>query len=305
MDNLISKEVFTYVEIQKKMMDLMERQSTEAIEGTAYYTKTCQKPSRSASGNNNMLIYTYCRKSGRRYKGHLYHDCEFLKQRLEDEKKPIATASTKAKVQEVVYSEDEYSEDEIIYNNTSAFAVRFSAELNSDAMAVYPTIKNIGQKRWIFDTGCTLHLSSYREDFETMRNQEGSAKAAGGVSYAVRGIGRIRITMVMPDKSVRDNTLEDAIYVPDMKDTRLLSWLQARKRDYCLKGSGDNLFILKHEEPILWAICTETGVEIQTIDDNPNQSAKSVGVNSVLTTSAQKRYYQFHCSTGHSDTTAN
>ena len=86
--------------------------------------------------------------------------------------------------------------------------------------------------RWIFDTGCSAHMSSFRSDFTDIQPFSGWVRVAGGNRYHVKGRGSVALHTVLPRGDVTASTLENTLYVPDMPNTHFFSWSQARHKGF-------------------------------------------------------------------------
>ena len=75
-------------------------------------------------------------------------------------------------------------------------------------------------------------MSSYKEDFAIIEPCWGWVRVAGGGRYAVKGKGVVKLDLVLPRGTINQSKLDCALYVPDMKNTWLFSWIQTRRKGY-------------------------------------------------------------------------
>ena len=228
-----------------------------------------------------------------RFEDHVYTDCNHLKQLKDGGRKSDYDKRKHSYAREARYDYNDNDNDDID-NIDEREATVFTAQYQHEkpvsdwALATYPVLPNT--KKWIFDSGCSMHMSSFKTDFVDVMPHKGFVSVAGGHRYTVENIGTVELKMLLPNGSVKPAVLTKALYIPAMKNTRLFSWKEAAKHGHHLYGHGDNVFCLLKGKAKLWAKITANGIVIQTQD----MTTKDVAMAASFT--------EFHASIGHATT---
>ena len=287
----MTKEVTAYTSIQSKMMDLMATEAPPT--STAYYSKAQGRPPTSpqrrlqpstSTPPGSQHQCTYYRKRGYTHVGHDWTSCARLKA---DKTQRSNSRDTRKRTRETAYgaevSEDEVIEDTCFAVDCNGIPVQPEEAVTSNFLDAAPssscpsetidlgitddTWANLATEKttqvpWIFDTGCTRHITWRKADFMTLVPWNSRVRVAGGKLYPALGKGSVRIPFVTPKGQVVPGILQDVLWVPHLRFARLFSWWQVASR-FRLSGAGDNVFLSRQGRVYLWARSTARGLAIQ------------------------------------------
>ncbi|KAI1005121.1 hypothetical protein K3495_g3097 [Podosphaera aphanis] len=208
-DNLVTKNLIKYQDIQPKLLDLSADRNVTESENKAYL-----------SSNQEPIECSWCKVKKFNYKGHTYNNCFKLKkhkgQQKEANKRKNATKNENA--QRFSVSDDELSDRALMANSSST-----------------------SQKEWILDTGATAHMTGCVDDLESLTLvQNTNVKIADNGYTPVTGKGTIRLRALTSDGRLRPISLQNVLLVPSFGQTRLFSWEQVRKMGYELFSKEGN-----------------------------------------------------------------
>ncbi|VFQ97231.1 unnamed protein product [Cuscuta campestris] len=97
---------------------------------------------------------------------------------------------------------------------TPVTAVAESSNQESEEDLFLATTKSLGKSDWILDSGCSFHMCSVKEKFDTYQTCDGGAvKMANGARSKIAGVGTVQVGMF--DGVVR--TLTGVKHVPGLK----------------------------------------------------------------------------------------
>ncbi|KAL2395076.1 Retrovirus-related Pol polyprotein from transposon TNT 1-94 [Exophiala dermatitidis] len=304
-DNLNTKEISKFVDIEPKMLDIAEKHLHAAEPQAAYYTSTARthpKGKQNIQGKEQVEC-TWCRKHNLTFVGHVYTNCEHLKQHQANKKagqpssttpRPSSTTSQpsrrahKARTADAE-EEDEEDDDVVAFSTLASNPIiahtqpilppqqpilshtrkRSLEDENHDidalAVKLHPLSLQSQSRSWIFDTGATRHMSGYAEDFMTLAPQKGTITIAGGHKLPIEGMGTVCLRVLLPSGATKDTKLTNVIYSRFLKGTRLFSWPHICQMGYTMTGKGNDVFVNSEDgECVLWARRRHSTLEIQT-----------------------------------------
>lgn len=293
-DNLSTKGLDRFAEIEPRMLDIAAKHNISELDSTAYYTAASAKAKKNQQqqnyGNRSNTQQrsdttqddecSWCRKHKMQFVSHVYTNCTKLKQYKDNKKK--ASANTAAA--------DENNNSEPRQDEEVAFSAAKHLDPNEIIEYAY-TVKLPTSSTWVFDTGASRHMSGYLEDFSNLRPRQGVITVAGGLKYAIDGVGDVHIINMLPDGSTHRSKLTDVIYSRQLHNTRLFSWTAVRNR-YTLTAKQDNLYLIKDGDYVLWA------------KHNNSSNSFDIQLDSDTTASGNfASYREFHEAVGHANVT--
>ncbi|KAI0998486.1 hypothetical protein K3495_g9710 [Podosphaera aphanis] len=232
-ENLATKDLIKYQDIQPKLLDLSVDRNVGEIDNKAYR----------ASGQE-IPEFSWCKAKIFNYKGHTYRNCFKLKKHKEQQKeaKKKKNAPQNENAKRVSATDDELSDRALMANSSSSTS-----------------------KEWILDTGATSHMTGCIDDFESFTPlRDTNVRIADNSHAPVIGKCTVRLRAQTSDGRSRSIFLQNVLMVPSFGQTRLFSWEKVREMGYELFSKGDNTFIRdRHGHEILWAIPSKKSLVIQ------------------------------------------
>ncbi|CCD26781.1 DUF5314 domain-containing protein NDAI_0I02120 [Naumovozyma dairenensis CBS 421] len=189
--------------IKEKILD---RYGDDFSISTDQVTKLLERKAANSGTENNQVVIAHGKYNAKNKhktsnrecavcKGpHSLENCKIFKSKF-----PQAHIFQKAK-KKTQMNNSHYSDG---MNDSSWMAISDSATTNSNATSSSALSSN----HWIFDTGCTSHMTPHRSVFSEFHTDvSGSVKGAGG-SVRIKGHGTVKLNGI---------TLNDVLYVPDL-----------------------------------------------------------------------------------------
>ncbi|KAH4354511.1 hypothetical protein HBH99_249140 [Parastagonospora nodorum] len=285
-DNLGSRDVTKFVDIEPKIPDISDRHSPDADSSIASVAK--QSAARGAKQNQGGAHGTrpatatasecsWCRKHNMTFIGH--------RNGAPNEKKTGAKLQKANNATTVEPSDDEEDEDSATevagftahYNHASNAAARATIDLTgSPLQSTRTTMINANSKRsretlsahaairrpsaivpptvWLLDTGASRHMTGCADDFVPLSPKQGRITVTGGIKLPIDGFGLVRLRYRMPDGSTKVFELTNVLYSSELYGTRLFSWSYVRHHHNLeLHGKGNDVFITRNGTTALWA----------------------------------------------------
>jgi len=323
-DNLSTRNVTSFIDIEPKMLDLAQKHSLDVLDNSSLTaiaskskplskgrnsTPSALQPSSSTTPKNNKEC-TWCRKHDFTFTGHIYTDCKRLKAQKasqKDKDKPTTKRAKDSRANAVVIDLDE-SDMEVnafiatnINKNGKRSRLAVSTTKEQPMLIPSPTPLVTAQAfpashNWLLDSGASRHMSGNIDDFTTLYPQTGTITIAGQRKIPINGKGTVCFTSILPDGSTSETELTNVLYSKDLRQTRLFSWPYVRNKGCELQGKGDNLFLLKpNGRHLLWAKFKQGVMEIQTQPNlEPSTSQVSATASGNFAT-----FEEFHNAIGH------
>jgi len=239
-DNLQTKGDLTFEELHSRLLDLSANHSLGNKGEKAYRVEKSGK-------NKGPKECTWCKKRSFNAKGHTWQECNKLKASKRNDK------STKE------YEKARLASQEITTESSSTFATAFVVSTNP--------IPSNASDAWIFDTGCTSHITHDADVFDSLRTQGGFFKFANRSKREISGIGIVKLRYHLPGGRMRLAILHDVLMVPCLRQN-LFSWKFVAKRGFSLIGKGTDIKLQDKEgRDILWAKEILGSHVIQLVED--------------------------------------
>jgi len=239
-DNLQTKGDLTFEDVHARLLDPSANHSLGNKGEKAYRVEKSGK-------NKGLKECTWCKKRNFNAKGHTWQECNKLKASKKNDK------STK---------EDEkvrLASQEITTENSSTFATAFVVSTN-------PVPSNVSNA-WIFDTGCTSHMSHDADAFDSHRPHGGFVKFANRSKGEISGIGIVKLRCHLPGGQMGLAVLNDVLLVPCLRQN-LFSWKSVAKRGFSMIGKDEDIILQdKQGEGVLWAKEILESHVIQLVED--------------------------------------
>ena len=208
-DNLTTKDDKSYTDVKRHLLDTVrsDNDSSETAlaafkpkgKGNGKKGNSSKKPSSSSSSD---ISCNWCRKhQPGKEKGHIWQNCDKLKQR-----------NAQKKAEEAKKSKDE------------------------EAHAA--TEEEVRSSRFTFDTGASSHMTPYLDHFESIVVRSGFVKTAAehGPKLAINGVGTVVLECLLGDGTVSSFRMHNVLLVPDISRP-LFSWKAISRLN---KGFGFN-----------------------------------------------------------------
>ncbi|KAF5205376.1 Gag-pol polyprotein [Thalictrum thalictroides] len=238
-DNLSTKENIKYADVYKRLLDLSSQKFANSLnqKSKAYFISKdphLGKESKKKECN-------WCRKRGDRYQGHVHSDCRKLKAFKENQKKQENKALNyeKANAVNFPYASSTTTVPTNSFAYEKAFAVS-SSPLNTD-------------RKWILDSGCSQHMSSFKDQFVTMRNHKGFVTVASGMEIPVRGIGTVHIDFRTSSGKLVAATINDVLFVPELKAGNLLSESKLERNGFSIISKDGQRRVMQDGKEFIFA----------------------------------------------------
>lgn len=110
---------------------------------------------------------------------------------------------------------------------------------DGDCLTVSEGINTSSHDEWILDSGCTMHVCSKKEFFDTFQERDGGSLFLGdGTPCKIQGVGNVKIKMF--DGAVR--TLGGVVYIPKLRRNLIsLSRMDSNGCKYFAGGGAMNI----------------------------------------------------------------
>ena len=304
-DNLSTRNVTTFTQIEPKMLDISEKHTIDTVDSNAYYTNTRKPPkgnskpkdpTSSSKSDDKEKECTWCRKHNLKFIGHVYTNCNRLKEQRDKDKKGTSSKKQKGndkKVTSNYVSLDSDSEDDSTVNAFCAGGTSSRSSINTngkrarEVSAYASSLSTPSSSVWVFDTGASRHMSGVPDDFVNISPCQGEINIAGGLKIPIEGIGTVRLRSRLPNGSIQISEMTNVLHSRELRDTRLFSWPYVRKKGWSIQGKGDNIYLLRADgTEALWAKYVGGCMEIQ-LESSPSISANFAS------------FEEFHAAIGH------
>lgn len=102
---------------------------------------------------------------------------------------------------------------------------------------------------WCLDSGCTSHMSPYRENFYHLTNVKKTLNLANGDTAVIQGIGEVKLNAFDGENS-RRLSLQKVMFVPELY-TNLMSIAKITDKGFEVKFNKDNAFITDQDDNLI------------------------------------------------------
>ena len=97
---------------------------------------------------------------------------------------------------------------------------------------------------YIFETGASTHMTGCKHDFEKLTPfQEHNVEVANNTCNPTHGVGTARLKLRNRYNHLYTTVLNDVLYTPPFRNTRLFSWNVASKNVLVLEGHRQDLIL--------------------------------------------------------------
>ena len=298
-DNLATRGITTFVDIEPKILDIAEKHSLDTVDSSAYYTTTRKLKNTNTTTPNNEC--TWCKKHDMTFIGHVYTNCRKLKKYQEENKKednPQTASKKKQKGDNMANAVALDSDNESATVNAFNTVVENGKRIREES--AYTTSPLPLTSGWILDSGASRHMSGSIDDFSSVQPRSGTITVAGDLRLPIEGVGTVRLRCRLPDGSTVISELTNVLYSRELKSTKLFSWPYVRHKGYTMEGKGDDMYLLGTNGHTVWARYLRGAMQIQ-LDETLNGHSSSTP----LTTASAcfSSYMEFHTSMGHASIT--
>ena len=322
-DNLATRGITTFVDIEPKILDIAEKYSLDSVDSSAYFTKIRKANDKSKATTPTTNECTWCRKHDMTFVGHVYTNCRKLKEHQEKnkdkdkdrDKKKDDTRTTSKKKQKgdtMANAVALDSDDESATVNAFSITVNegFSTTVSDTTVngngkrireeSVYVTSPFPLTSGWILDSGASRYINGNIDDFSSVQARSGTITVAGELRLPIEGVGIVRLRCRLPDGSTIISELTNVLFSRELRSTKLFSWPYVRHKGYALQGRGDDMFLMgTNNTYTIWARYLKGAMQIQlnTLGETFN--------NPLLATASAcfSSYMEFHTSIGHASIT--
>jgi len=225
-DNLQPKGDLTFKDVHSRLLDLNANHSLGNKGEKEYRVEKSGK-------NKGPKECSWCKKRDFHAKGHTWQECNKLKESKKNDK----SAKEDEKVR--------LASQEVTTENSSTFATAFVVSTN--------LIPSNASDVWIFDTGCTSHMTHGADTLDSQRSHGGFIKFANGSKGEISRISIVKLRGRLTGGQVGLAVLNDVLLVPCLRQN-LFSWKSVAKRGFSMTGKDEDIKLQDREgKHVLWA----------------------------------------------------
>lgn len=243
-DNLSTKDGLKYADISAHLFDLISKKTSSIPPPSKAYFSS-NNFGKGKGKNKGIKECNLCKKNGLPYKGHEHREYRNLKEMKESSRGRASECTRPSN------SVNAVSNPHITNDHCGASHV---ISENAFRASTSPA-----PSHWILDFGCTTHMTSCKDLFSSINRQKGTVTVASGVQIPFLGRGAIHLDLLTSFDKRLSATLDNVLYVPDLKGGNLISESKLERNGYEIKSKNGQRRVLKDGREWMYAALDNMG----------------------------------------------